>query len=135
MRMSYIGHLWIPVSNLAKSLEFYIEKLGLMVELSVEPDDDIIGEDLKNPFAQLKTRDNKTSVILIQEPRAVNKMPGVIAGWVVNNLAAVYKSLKKAGVEFMGEIQDFGERKFIHFKDIDGNVFHLTELVKSKNKS
>jgi len=131
--MSYIGHLWIPVSDLKKSLEFYTNKLGLAEKLTVNLDDEDVDPNLKNAFTVLQTVDEKLSFVLVESKEMLESKGRIIPGWVVKNLESTLKNLKEKGVEFVNEIIDFGEFRYIHFKDLDNNLFQLTQMSEEKN--
>jgi len=130
--MSYIGHLWIPVSNLDKSLEFYKQKLGLKEAMTVRLDDEDADPNLKNAFSILLTADEKLSFILVESAETLAGKGRIVPGWVVENLAGTRQSLEKKGVEFIGDVIDFGMFQYIHFKDPDNNLFQLTEINKDE---
>ena len=62
-----------------------------------------------------------------------------IAGWQVEDIESVMAALRKRGVVFedydLGEVQmvdglaDFGLAKAAWFKDVDGNIYELTEVL------
>ena len=132
MRMSYIGHLWIPVSNLKKSLEFYLDKLGLVKGLESDLSD-VSQAKINNKFAVLATKDIKTVIILVEDKNLssirTGRTGGVIVGWVVDNLDQTRQAFTKKGVEFVGDIIDFGDRKLINFRDLDDHIFQLAEIT------
>ena len=131
--MSYLGQLWIPVSDLKKALKFYIDKLGLI--LGIEVDEKKYQKDkklnLKNSFAILQNKSENTVVVLIEKPDIFPlKNIGVVTGWVVENIELIKKTMEEKGVIFLTDILDFGDRKIVTFEDFDGNQFQLVEVNK-----
>ena len=131
--MSYISHLWIPVSDLKKSLEFYINTLGLTEKLTVNLDDEGVDPNLKNAFSIIQTKDKKLLLVLVESKEMLVSKSRVIPGWAVGSLENTLENLKSKGVEFVGDIVDFGEFRYIHFKDLDNNLFQLTQMREEEN--
>lgn len=134
--MSSIGHIWIPVSDLDRSVAFYTDKLGLEKEMVLRPEDDDMKKlGLDVPIAKLISKDQNIVLILVAQPSLVSPTPGMIPGFQVQGLDQVISAWKEKGVEFYGDVISLDDRRLIHFRDPDGNVFHVSELVSDDSLS
>lgn len=128
--MSRIGHVWIPVSRLERSVAFYTEKLGLEMKLLVRAGEEYEqGQRAKESFAQLETKDTNVLVMLVERPKALPVRGGAIIGFLVNNLDTVKVEFMKNGVELIGPMAELADRRFIHFRDPDGHLFQLGQMI------
>ena len=119
-----VGVIHFPVCNINKSLEFYRDKLGLKcTKLLTE---------LKNPWAEL---DGGGVIIGIQEVKEKfeKELPpwrGAMISFEVNDIENTKSHLEKIGVNFLTDIQEFGEVKVAKFEDPDGNPLEIHEWIK-----
>jgi catechol 2,3-dioxygenase-like lactoylglutathione lyase family enzyme len=128
--MSRIGHIWIPVSSLARSVAFYTEKLGMEMKFMVRAGEEFEpGQKAKESFAQLETKDKNVLVMLVERPKALPARGGAIIGFLVNNLDTVKAEFEKNGVEIIGPMAELADRRFIHFRDPDGHLFQLGQIM------
>jgi len=117
-----IGFVRIFVTDLAESLDFYSQRLGLSLDYT----------DNTN-WAQFHAGEDISLAIEKCEPDRIEcggKLVGRFAGvtLVVDNIADTYKRLRTKEVEFTAppELQPWGGT-LAHFKDPDGNVLTLMQ--------
>lgn len=119
--MSFINHLFIPVSNINESSKFYMEKFNLKEKSSLRE-----GE---NHFSILQTKTEDFYIILLENKELAGKL--TVPGLIVKDLNKSMEKMRRENIDFVDQIIDIEYFKYIHFKDPSGNILQLTEL---KNK-
>jgi catechol 2,3-dioxygenase-like lactoylglutathione lyase family enzyme len=110
----------IPVSDVDRAKEFYVEKLGF------NPDHDHrISDDLR--FVQLTPPGSACSIAMGQG--VVDAPPGSVKGMqlVVSDIEAAHAQLVERGVE-VSEVQQFPWGSFVFFSDPDGNGWAVQQI-------
>jgi catechol 2,3-dioxygenase-like lactoylglutathione lyase family enzyme len=103
----------IPVSDVDRAKEFYVEKLGF------NPDHDHrVSDDLR--FVQLTPPGSACSIAMGEG--LVDAPPGSVKGMqlVVSDIEAAHAQLVERGVE-VSDVQQFPWGSFVFFSDPDGN--------------
>jgi catechol 2,3-dioxygenase-like lactoylglutathione lyase family enzyme len=103
----------IPVSDVDRAKEFYVEKLGF------NPDHDHrVSDDVR--FVQLTPRGSACSIAMGEG--VVDAPPGSVKGMqlVVSDIEAAHAELVERGVE-VSDVQEFPWGSFVFFSDPDGN--------------
>src|SRR5206468_1526869 len=109
----------VPVADIDRAKEFYVEKLGFSDDMDATPDERI-------RFVQLTPPGSRCSIALT---RGVHDMPpGSVAGLqlVVEDADAARAALLDRGVS-AGEVQDFPWGRFVFFADPDGNAWSVQQ--------
>ena len=113
--------LAVPVSDIDRAKEFYVDRLGFTADFDVSMDAD-------NRFVQLTPPGSACSIVL---DRNFTKMqPGSLEGIqvVIPDADEALAKLRAAGVEARGVIdQPWG--RFVFFSDPDGNGWALQDLT------
>lgn len=144
-------HIGLTVSNIEKSIEFYRDILGLNYKgqmlMEGKETDLLFGiKNCKAKVAYLNGSDNIFSppIELIEfispaikkEKRTLFETSISEICFKVDNIEKTYKNLKLKGVEFLSEPQFFdstkynlGKSKAVYFKDIDGIILELLEII------
>jgi predicted enzyme related to lactoylglutathione lyase len=110
----------IPVSDVDRAKDFYVEKAGFNAD-----QDNTVSDEIR--FVQLTPPGSACSIALgkgiTEEP------PGSVQGvqMVVADIETARTELVDRGVE-VGEVQDFPWGRFLFFKDPDGNGWAVQEL-------
>ena len=115
----------IPVTDLARAVRWYKDKLGLEPTRH-DPD---MG-------ATYRLADG-TGFLLYPTPTNAGKAPNTLMGFEVSNVVAEVATLRKAGVIFedydmpglktVNGIATFGNMHGAWFKDADGNILAITD--------
>jgi predicted enzyme related to lactoylglutathione lyase len=110
----------VPVSDVDRAKEFYVEKAGFNLDHDHEVSDEI-------RFAQLTPKGSPASISIGKG--LSDAAPGSVQGMqlVVADIEAAYAELSAHGVE-VGEIQDFPWGRFVFFSDPDGNGWAVQEI-------
>ncbi len=114
-----ISNIILRVEDLARSLEFYRDRLGLTVLGSSEA------------FAFLDGR-GVTLALNAIGPAIAEHPPGLVeVVFEVDDVVATYEALAAAGVQFRGDpqvVMSDGDRDLVaaDFRDPDGNVLSIT---------
>ena len=118
-------HATVPAIDLGRSRRWYEEKLGLVPER-------------EDPGGVWYRFGGETWLYLCASPSA-GTARNTIAGWTVTAIGAVMADLRERGVSFedydFGELKtvdglaDFGMARAAWFKDSEGNIFELSEVV------
>lgn len=146
-----IAHVGITVKNIEKSIDFYKNILGLKFkgELLMEGEETDLLFNKKNSkvrVAYLNGSDNLSCppIELIEflsndyEKNDVDLHRGSISEicFYVDDIDKVYMELLDKGVEFISSPQmfdfskhGFGKSKAVYFKDIDGIILELMEVI------
>jgi catechol 2,3-dioxygenase-like lactoylglutathione lyase family enzyme len=115
----------VPVSDVDRAKEFYVEKAGF------NPDHDhTVSDELR--FVQLTPPGSPTSIAIGEGTSEAE--PGSVEGLqlVVEDIEAARSELAGRGVE-VSEVQDFPWGRFVFFKDPDGNGWAVQEIVKPED--
>jgi catechol 2,3-dioxygenase-like lactoylglutathione lyase family enzyme len=115
----------VPVSDVDRAKEFYVEKAGF------NPDHDhTVSDELR--FVQLTPPGSPASIAIGKGTSQAE--PGSVEGLqlVVEEIEAARSELAGRGVE-VSEVQDFPWGRFVFFKDPDGNGWAVQEIVKPQD--
>jgi catechol 2,3-dioxygenase-like lactoylglutathione lyase family enzyme len=110
----------IPVSDVDRAKEFYVEKLGF------NPDHDHrVSDDVR--FVQLTPPGSACSIAMGEG--VVDTPPGSVKGMqlVVSDIEAAHAQLVERGVE-VSDVQQFPWGSFVFFSDPDGNGWAVQAL-------
>ncbi len=114
----------IPVSDVDRAKAFYVEKLGFVVDVDVNP-----GNGMR--VVQLTPPGSACSIVLGKGMPEIDKMtPGSIKAihLVVADAVKARDILASRGVE-VGEIDEHDQGiKYVPFSDPDGNLWLLQEM-------
>jgi catechol 2,3-dioxygenase-like lactoylglutathione lyase family enzyme len=110
----------VPVSNVDRAKEFYVEKFGFNAD-----HDQQVDENLR--FVQLTPPGSACSIAI--GTGITKAKPGSIDGLqiVVKSIEAAKAELESHGLT-IGEVQNLDWGKFIFLKDPDGNSWAIQEL-------
>ena len=110
----------IPVSDVDRAKEFYVEKLGF------NPDHDHrVSDDVR--FVQLTPPGSACSIAIGEG--VVDAPPGSVKGMqlVVSDIEAAHAQLVERGVE-VSDVQEFPWGSFVFFSDPDGNGWAVQQI-------
>ena len=116
---------WIIVSDIKKAKEFYVDKLGLILE----------EENTIYPWLELRASDSSYRLGVAQENKEFGEKAGInaIMTFDVDDILLEIDKLKNEGVVFTDSIMEVpGHVKMISFIDADGNKFQLCEMLNKK---
>jgi predicted enzyme related to lactoylglutathione lyase len=110
----------IPVSDVDRAKEFYVEKVGFNADHDHRVSDDI-------RFVQLTPPGSACSIALGEG--IIDTPPGSVKGMqiVVSDVKAARAELVERGVE-VSEVEEYPWGLFVHFADPDGNGWALQQL-------
>jgi catechol 2,3-dioxygenase-like lactoylglutathione lyase family enzyme len=110
----------IPVSDVDRAKEFYVEKVGFHAD-----HDHRVSDELR--FVQLTPPGSACSIAL--GTGVADAAPGSVKGMqlVVEDTQAARTELLERGVE-VGDVQEFDWGKFVFFQDPDGNAWSVQEI-------
>ena len=110
----------IPVSDVDRAKEFYVEKVGFNADHDHRVSDDI-------RFVQLTPPGSACSIALGEG--IIETPPGSVQGMqiVVSDVKAARAELVERGVE-VSEVEEYPWGLFIHFADPDGNGWSLQQM-------
>jgi catechol 2,3-dioxygenase-like lactoylglutathione lyase family enzyme len=110
----------IPVSDVDRAKEFYVERAGFNLD-----HDHAVGEDIR--FVQLTPPGSACSIAIGRG--LTDAPPGSVRGMqvVVTDIEAAHSELSGRGLE-VGEIQDFPWGSFVFFEDPDGNKWAIQQV-------
>jgi catechol 2,3-dioxygenase-like lactoylglutathione lyase family enzyme len=111
----------LPVTDVERSLDFYVEKVGFHLDHDVQP-----GNGMR--VIQLTPPGSACSVVFGTGMGSSNE-PGSIKNLhlVVDDISKARNLLDERGVK-VSEIQDMGGVKYVYFADPDGNSWALQEI-------
>jgi predicted enzyme related to lactoylglutathione lyase len=111
----------VPVSDVDRAKDFYVEKVGFNPDHDHSPNDEI-------RFVQL-TPPGSAASISIGKGLSSGE-PGSVQGLqlVVSDIEAAHAELAERGVE-VSEVQDFPWGRFVFFSDPDGNGWAVQQIV------
>ena len=110
----------IPVTDVDRAKEFYVDKIGFHADYDERPNEGL-------RFVQLTPPGSACSIYLGEG--LTDMTPGSQHGVqiVVGSAQDAYDELTSRGVEVRG-VEDLGWGKFVFFSDPDGNQWSLQEL-------
>jgi catechol 2,3-dioxygenase-like lactoylglutathione lyase family enzyme len=110
----------IPVSDVDRAKDFYVEKVGFHAD-----HDHQVSDELR--FVQLTPPGSACSIAF--GTGVTDAAPGSVKGLqlVVPDADAARAELLERGVE-VGEVQEFDWGRFVFFADPDGNAWSVQEL-------
>ncbi len=123
MKTKSIDLVWISVKDLKKAVAFYTQVVGLeLLEMSEEWG-----------WAELEGHAGGARLGIAQYKENDSPIkPGQngVVSYTVKNLEESIKGLKEEGAKLVGEVDEVpGHVKMQLVQDIDGNLFHLTEVL------
>jgi predicted enzyme related to lactoylglutathione lyase len=113
----------VPVSDVDRARDFYVEKAGFKLEVDVRPTDTM-------RVVQLTPPGSACSIVFGTGMGEITDMqPGSVKGLhlVVADIGEAREALVKRGLE-VAEIWDVGGVKYAGFSDPDGNMWLLQEF-------
>ena len=110
----------VPVGDVGRSVEFYVDRLGFTVEQDVRVDVD-------HRFVELRPPGSACTIALTSG--YVDVAPGSLKGaqFNVDDAQKVHDFLTSRGVETT-EIADYPWGRFCFFRDVDGNEWSVHEV-------
>jgi catechol 2,3-dioxygenase-like lactoylglutathione lyase family enzyme len=110
----------IPVSDVERAKEFYVERAGFNAD-----HDHTVSDDLR--FIQLTPPGSACSIAI--GVGVTDAAPGSVKGMqmVVTDIEAAHSELAGRGVE-VSDIQDFPWGSFVFFEDPDGNKWSVQQI-------
>ncbi len=112
----------VPVSNVDKAKEFYVEKVGFHAD-----HDQRVNDSLR--FVQLTPPGSGCSICIGEGLTGMT--PGSVEGLqlVVDDADAARAELIGRGLE-VGEVDELPWGRFVYFKDPDGNSWNVQQVVR-----
>jgi catechol 2,3-dioxygenase-like lactoylglutathione lyase family enzyme len=113
----------VPVSDIDRAKAFYVEQVGFHADHDVQP-----GSGMR--VVQLTPPGSACSIVIGTGLGEISEMqPGSLKGLhlVVADINKARETLAGRGVE-VGEVDDLGGIKYVHFSDPDGNSWLLQEM-------
>ncbi len=113
----------VPVADVDRARDFYVEKAGFTLEVDVRPNDTM-------RVVQLTPPGSACSIVFGTGMGEITDMhPGSVKGLhlVVANIGESRDALVKRGLE-VGEVMDVQGVKYAGFSDPDGNMWLLQEF-------
>jgi predicted enzyme related to lactoylglutathione lyase len=114
----------VPVSDVDRAKEFYVERAGFNAD-----HDHTVSDEIR--FVQLTPPGSAASIAI---GKGLSKMePGSTEGLqlVVSDIEAAQAALAGRGVE-VSDIQDFPWGRFVFFADPDGNRWAVQQIVQPR---
>ena len=121
--MFKIGSIFIPVTDIEKSTDWYVKFLGVKL---IDSWREGAGFYLPNGTAQLaliKVESPKPTEFIIQEDRK-----NTYFNFIVDDIETAHQKFVQNGI-VTTEIDDIGGMKFFDFFDLDGNPFSVVKEV------
>jgi catechol 2,3-dioxygenase-like lactoylglutathione lyase family enzyme len=111
----------IPVADVDRAKEFYVEKLGFNADHDYQVNDDL-------RFVQLTPPGSACSIAI--GTGVTQATPGSVEGMqvVVADVQAAHAQLVERGVD-VSEVQEFPWGLFVFFADPDGNRWALQQIT------
>ncbi|MGM0863225.1 MAG: VOC family protein [Bacillota bacterium] len=121
--MFKVGSVFIPVTNMEKSMKWYEKNLDVR---KIDSWDGGAGFYFPNSDTQL-------GLVQVDSPQPTEfvirgRKKNVYFNFLVEDIEEVHKELKKSGV-VISEIEDFGGMKGFEFFDLDNNPFSVVNEV------
>jgi catechol 2,3-dioxygenase-like lactoylglutathione lyase family enzyme len=110
----------LPTADVDRSKEFYVERVGFVLDHDVEP-----GNGMR--VVQLTPPGSSCSIVVGVGMSAPDAPRVQNLHLVVDDVAAVRSQLEDRGVE-VSAVQDMGGVKYAWFSDPDGNSWALQEI-------
>ena len=112
----------VPVDDVDRAKQFYVDKLGFNVDHDVQPSEGV-------RVVQLTPPGSACSIVLATGLPPLEMEPGSIRGLhlVVSNIAAAHAALLSRGLE-LGQVEDIGGMLYAGFSDPAGNTWTLQEI-------
>jgi len=110
----------VPVSDVDRARDFYVEKVGFVLD-----HDHVVSDELR--FVQLTPPGSGCSIAI--GTGVVDGEPGSVAGLqlVVEDVEAARAELLERGLE-VGEVEHFPWGSFVFFADPDGNRWSVQQI-------
>ncbi|MCL4361496.1 VOC family protein [Candidatus Dependentiae bacterium] len=129
MAIKKIELAWIAVSDLKKAKKFFVDNLGLNLEV----------DSPEFNWMELQGKNGGTLLGIgkaDEEYSPVRPGQNAVLTFTVDNIENTIKEMKSKGVEFIDEILEVpGQVKMITFKDFDGNMYQLVEHLSAHQHS
>ena len=110
--------IWYNVSNLEKSLKFYVEGLGFQVDF----------EDREQRIAMITTNTKDCCIGLAEAETVVPVTSSTV--FEVEDIEQAVRILRQRGIAFTGEIVTIPDFvKLATFNDPDGHCFELSQTL------
>jgi len=113
-----INNVFIHVSNLKKSVEWYSNLLGISFDEN----------EVKSPVYNIPVT-TETGLTLDDhtfDPNfKLNPSDHVLFNFFVEDIDEAYKFIKNNGITIVKEIERIGEFAYFNFQDLDGNVLMI----------
>jgi catechol 2,3-dioxygenase-like lactoylglutathione lyase family enzyme len=113
----------IPVADIERSIDFYVNKVGFNLDHDVRPSD-------TNRVVQLTPPGSACSILLSVGLLEISDMvPGSLKALhlVVDDINQARDTLLSRGVE-CGDVDDMGGILYVYFQDPDGNSWLLQQI-------
>ena len=112
----------VPVDDVDRAKEFYVEKLGFNVDHDVQPSEGV-------RVVQLTPPGSACSIVLATGLPMLEMDPGSIRGLhlVVSDIAAAHAALLSRDLA-LGQVEDMGGMRYAGFSDPAGNTWTLQEI-------
>ena len=110
----------VPVSDVDKAKEFYVDKVGFNAD-----HDQRVSDDLR--FVQLTPPGSGCSICIGQGLTTMT--PGSLEGLqlVVDDAQVAHDDLAARGVD-VSDVTDLAWGRFVYFKDPDGNAWNIQQI-------
>ncbi|MFP5313353.1 MAG: glyoxalase superfamily protein [Actinomycetes bacterium] len=109
--------VFVPVSDVDRAKDFYVNKVGFNADYDERPSDDI-------RFVQLTPPGSACSICFGEGLDDAPPGTGSHLQMVVSDIKAAHRQLKNSGVDVSDiDVQDWGH--FVHFADPDGNKWSV----------
>jgi predicted enzyme related to lactoylglutathione lyase len=111
----------IPVADVDRAKAFYSEKVGFVIDVDHQPNDDF-------RIVQLTPPGSGCSIMVGKG--AISTAPGSVQGLqlVVEDIEAAHAELSERGVG-VTDVQDFPWGSFVFFSDPDGNGWAVQQIT------
>ncbi|KLV27677.1 glyoxalase [Niallia circulans] len=121
--MFKVGSIFIPVTDMKKSTDWYVKFLGVKI---IDSWEDGAGFYLPAGTTQL-------ALVKVESPQPTEfiikgEQKNSYFNFVVDDLEAAHQQFRNNGI-VTTEIDDFGGMKFFDFFDLDGNPFSVVNEV------
>jgi predicted enzyme related to lactoylglutathione lyase len=111
----------VPVADVDRAKDFYVEKAGFNVDVDFSPNDDFRVVQLTPPGSACSITIG--TGVTDAEPGSVKGMQMVVA-----DIEEAHKELSDRGVD-VSDIQDFPWGRFVFFSDPDGNDWAVQAML------
>ena len=110
-----IGAVFIPVSDMKRSIEWYCRLLALPMQESSH----------EGKIYTLPMQDD-TAIILDSHKAVTNSSQPLCFLWT-DDIQATVRFLESLAVEITSDVEDIGSVTFVQFKDPDGNLLMVCQ--------